>query len=164
MNGSQAIDRAVPSEMSQQLKALGFDPGIPVYEIAGVSFPLGLVKSALFDSTYLNPTLLPLRSEREADAETPIGRGVNIVVEMVQAVYLPLEPHVGSGVFGCHEAPEWYVRGFLYMNPVGPGAPVCVHLYLTVDGGTDREKIEIAMVQFVHEPSKSDPGAELVYA
>ncbi|HEX3691963.1 MAG TPA: hypothetical protein VHU13_01360, partial [Solirubrobacteraceae bacterium] len=125
-----------------------------MYEIERPSFPLAAVKKALFESTYQSPVVLHLQSERDADAETPIGKGVDVVVVTVQAVYLPLEPSVGSGVFGCHNEPEWYVRGYLYKSPFDPhDGPIRVHVYLEIDGGSDREKVDRVMVQFVHEPS-----------
>jgi hypothetical protein len=153
----------LPPELSDRLKECGFDPGIPVYDIDPLDFDRDQIKRALFDSTYRNPITVTFRSDQDEWKDTPIGRGLEMVVELVRAVYVPCEPFVGSGLFGCYDKPEWYLRGFLYKSGSDPYPEVVrMHAYLEVDGGPEVGKIDRANVQVVRHPSGTDPSTPLV--
>lgn len=160
-------DQPVSPEISDRLKAFGFDPGIKVYSVEGVDFDVDLLKQALFDSTYKQPVTIPFRSERISLQGTALANGLGMVVELVQVYYCPREPHVGSGLLGCYNEPEWYVRGFLDKSGIDSNSEVIrMHVYLEVDGSEEHKagKINRAIVQIVHRPSGADPATQLIYA
>jgi hypothetical protein len=156
----------LPPELSDRLKACGFDPGIPVDEITSVDFDLDHVKRALFDGTYQQPVQVTFRSDKERLQETPIGVGLPMVVELVQAVYVPLEPHAGSGLFGCINTPDWYLGGFLYKSGYDPYPEIIrMHAYLEVDSSSDGgSTINSAIVQVVRHTTEADQSAPLVFS
>lgn len=160
-----ADTRPLPEEISERLKGLGFEPGIPVHEIDKVDFDFGHVKDALFGSTYRQPITVTFRSDKEALEETPIGVGLPMVVELVQAIYVPLEPSVGSGHFGCTNVPDWYLRGFLYKSGYDPYSEIIrMHAYLELGSDPDEmSKIEVARVQVVRHRMSVDRSEPLVW-
>lgn len=151
-------------ELSCRLKSLGFDAGIAVYELVKVGFGLDLLKQALFDSTYREPVTVLLRAQdSEERVETPLTGGLDVVIEMAQAIYVPREPYQGSGHFGCWNAPHWYLRGLLYKAVVDPNPEVVrVHIYCEV-ASDDPGELDRAIVQVVRKPSGADPSTPLRY-
>jgi hypothetical protein len=147
-------------EISDTLKALGFDPGIPVYDLSKVEFGPDRVKEALFQSTLHRPVLLHF-SEDDADPSTPLGVDLSMVVESVQVYYAPREPRLDGKPIGCWEDPEFYLRGFAYKSGFDPYPEVIrMHVYLRVASGSG---FDGATLQIVREPSGADPSTPLAY-
>jgi hypothetical protein len=147
-------------EQSNLFKALGFDPGIPVYDFSKIQFDCDRLKEALFDSTCQHPITLPFL-EDDVDPTCPIGVDLAMVAELVQAYYAPHEPRLDGKPIGCWEEPEFYLRGFAYKSGFDPDPEVVrMHVYLRV-----RKKGEFAgaTVQIVRQPSGADPSTPLVY-
>jgi hypothetical protein len=171
MNNSQELDRDVvpadeeiDTQTTTRLIAFGFDPGIPVYEINKPEFDVDLLKRAVFESTYRNPITITFRSDKGEMCETPLEEGLEMVVEFVQVFYGPREPHVGSGLVGCYNEPEWYVRGFLYKSGVDPYPEVLqMHAYLQ-SNGEELGKIDQALLQIVRNASGANPVDRMVRA
>jgi hypothetical protein len=165
-NQDAASDTTPARRDSDRLKTLGFEPGIPVYLVEDVAFDLVRVRQALFESTYNSPITVVFQDSRDVMSEEPIGHGLPMVVELMQAVYVPAEAHVGSGVLGCHNTPDWYVRGFLYKSGFDPYPEVIpMHAYLEIaDQDGSGKVIECAHVQIVRPCSGVDRSAPLVYA
>lgn len=154
--------RALSEEDSDMLKGFGFDPGIPVYAIDEIAFDLGQIKHALFDSTYRNPTILPFYTGSRHPGDDP-GVELYMVLELVQAYYPPYAPILGMGApLGCFNAPEWYLRGFLYKSPHDP-YPEAIRMYVYIATGGSADDFNHAIVQVVRQPSGADPSIPLVY-
>ena len=151
------MSQLLSEEMSDRLKAFGFDPGIPVYEDARPRFDLGDVQRALFQSTYRSPITLPFFFGEGRDIE------LHMVVRWVQAYFEPYAPDLRMRrPLGCYNEPEWYLRGFLYKSgfDVNPEV-VPMHVYLTTDGGDP--KLHAALVQVVAAASEADPSTRLTW-
>jgi hypothetical protein len=55
--------------MSDELKALGFEPGWPIMELGGFDFGIDLIHEALIRSTYWSPVAVPLVYTQRVDDE-----------------------------------------------------------------------------------------------
>jgi hypothetical protein len=155
--------RLVDEKLSGELKAFGFDPGVPVYAVDELDFDLDLVKKALFESTYRRPTTLPfyIGSRDPLDFTGP-DLELDMVVELVQAFYAPREVRIGVTPVGCFDAPEWYLRGFAYKSGFDPHPDViCMHVYIATGGAAN--DFNHAIVQIVNHPSGVDPSTRLSY-
>jgi hypothetical protein len=157
---------ALSLSTSDELKAFGFDPGIPVYEINQVDFnlfDLDRVKQALFGSTYRNPVTLPFRFGHHIPREPAPEVSLDMIVEMVQAFYPPNIPSLSmKKPIGCFDDPEWYLRGYVYKSGFDPyPETIRMHVYIATGGaGND---FSHALVQLVRQPSGADPSTPLVY-
>jgi len=171
MTASQELDRdivpadeEVGTQITTRLIAFGFDPGIPVYEIDKPDFEVDDLKRAVFESTYRKPVTLRFQSDKDEFMETPLAEGLHMVVELVRVFYAPSEPFVGSGLVGCYNEPEWYVRGFLYKSGFDPYPEVLLmHAYLQNDG-KEVSRIDQAVLQVVRNPSGVNPVDQMVRA
>ena len=155
---------ALSLSTSDELKAFGFDPGIPVYEINQVNFDFDLdrVKQALFESTYQNPVTLPFEfGSNPGDGGSEVT--LHMIVEMVQAFYAPNIPSLSmKKPIGCIDAPEWYLRGYVYKSGFDPyPETIRMHVYIATGGAAN--DFNHALVQLVRRPSDADPSTRLVY-
>jgi len=156
-------DETMATETSERLVGLGFDPGLPVYELEPVGFDLDNLKQALFGSTYREPVTVTFLSDKEDMQDTPLGFGVAVQVELVQLFFLPSEPHVGSGVVECHPEPQWYLRGFVFKSAFDP-YPETIRVHARLDNDSPEIRIDKALVQFVRQPSGADPSTPMIRA
>jgi hypothetical protein len=154
---------ALSLSTSDELKAFGFDPGIPVYEIDDFDFDLDRVKQALFGSTYKNPVTLPFRFGRHIPGEPAPEVTLDMIVEMVQAFYPPNIPSLSMNKpISCMDAPEWYLRGYVYKSGFDPyPETIQMHVYIATGGGKG-DQFNHALVQLVRQPSDADPSTLLV--
>ncbi len=151
----EAYGRKMEDFESEKLKSLGFDPGIPVYEVEDLDFDIEDIKRALFDSDYSKPTLLTLMVP-DTDAAAPDGStDVPMAVEIVQASYESYERVVAGVGVGRFESPEYYLRGYLYTQ--GGDRTIPMHVFLKVG---ERNQFRAAIVQIVVRPSPDDAKTE----
>jgi hypothetical protein len=156
---AQEQTRYLSEEHSKKLKLLGFDHSCPVYEIS-LDFEPSLLQEALFRSTYTKPILLPLEIDERTE-HFPFDWGVPMVVESVQAVYLPYAVGIGETPTGCYERPEWFVRGFLYKSGFDPYLQVVrMNLYCQTQGSSD-DRFDLGFLQVVRNPSTVSPDSLL---
>lgn len=149
-------------EMSDKLKAAGFDPGVPYYVIEAPDpneIRVPVFKEALFESSYWEPKSVPLVHTAAEQIETSIP----FVPELMEARYQPRILSQGQeDTFGCWDFPDWYTRGHLRRSGFGPQLPhFTVHLYIVLEAN-DAEEIQTIYVQLVAEPSGADPSTTLV--
>jgi hypothetical protein len=155
----EELTRYLSEELSNKLKLLGFDPSCPVYEIS-LDFEPSLLEEALFQSTYKKPILLPLEIIERTE-HFPLDWDVPMVVESVQAVYLPYAVGVGETPTGCYERPEWFVRGFLYKSGFDPYLQVVrINLYCQTQANDDG-RFDLGFLQVVRNPSAVNPDTPL---
>jgi hypothetical protein len=145
-------------DIAERLKKLGFDPGWPVYGHSSEDEPieLGQVKAALFESSYLEPVVVPF------EAKTP-GVGlpdeVPMLLELAKLVWVPETVSESEVPLKCHNYPDWYLRGVLYKNSLLPdGTAVPMHAYLEMGTPVDMDGIYL---QFVPRPSDLSADAPL---
>ena len=156
-------DETVDAATSAQLLGLGFDPGIPVYELEPVGFDLEGLEQALFGSTYRHPATVTFSSDKLEMQETPLEKGIEVLVESVQLFYIPREEHVGSGLVGCYPEPQWYLCGFVFKSGFDP-YPETIRVHARLDNDSTDIKIDKAVVQFVREPSGADSSTPMLRA
>lgn len=151
----EALDKPLDPDDSELLKSLGFDPGIPVYDVETIEFDVEDLKRALFESDYSHPATLMFRvpyTEVSPDGCTDLP----MAVELIQASYESYERCiVGVGRF---ESPVYYLRGYLYTQ--GGDRTIPMHVYLTV---RERNEFTGAKVQIVIKPSGAGPSEPLRY-
>ncbi len=156
--------KAVPGQqldetLSERLKALGFDPGWPIYGHGDVYADLDLTKirKALFESTYTSPHLVGL--EAAFQTEDSDCAQLPMLLELVQLVYVP---EGGSKPLRLTEYPHYYLRGLLYRNNHDRQLdPVQLHAY--IDAYTP-EDIRAVYIQAVPRPSGADAITPLQWA
>lgn len=148
-------ERTVVEALSQQLKALGFDPGTPVFEMSG-TITMEQVQQALFASTYNKPVVVPFTYGDEPSETWSLP----MVVELVQAIYEPFSISVGENPLGCWEHPCLYLRGYLQKSAFDP-YPETIRMHAYLDVERDEGTIEGGTLQLVR-PSGADPQTPLV--
>jgi hypothetical protein len=148
--------RPVDHGTSRQLLALGFDPGIPVFNNTDIDFNLDDLRRALFESDYSNPVTLRLPAGEKTDSPH-----VDSFLEVisVHASYEIYERELDDVGFNRFDYPNYYVRGFLY-NGADDRRTIVIHMLLLACGRND---FDIAVVQAVARPSGADPSTPFVY-
>jgi len=144
----------------KQLKQLGFDPGIPIFEMGG-EINLEEVQRATFESTYSRPAVVPFiyRGSQNSGIE---NWALPMLVELVQAVYTPFTIRSTETPVGCWERPSWYLRGFLSKSAFDP-YPETLRMHAYLDVNPDEGGIETGILQLVRNPSGADPQTRLVF-
>jgi hypothetical protein len=153
--------RPLNQETSDELKAFGFDPGIPVYEVDEIGFSLDDLKRALFESIYRAPVALPINIGERGFASPDVE--LHMVVESVQAFYPPYTPNLDmKQSLGCSNVPEWYVRGFLYKSGFD-AYPETIRMHVYITTGDSADDFNYMIVQVARHPSGADPSTPLVW-
>lgn len=153
-------------ELSDKLKAAGFDPGWPYYWIESHDHDvirLSVFKEALFGSSYWEPQTVSLVHVDPEDGQSKTA--IPFVPELMEARYQPRLLSQGQGnAFGCWDYPDWYARGHLRRSGFGPQLPhLTVHLYIVLEAN-QADEIQTIYVQLVAEPSGAHPSTILVQA
>jgi hypothetical protein len=162
MTESEQVDEPheANEETDQQLKRLGFDPGIPIFEMGG-EINLEEVQRATFESTYSRPAVVPFIYQGSQDGDIEKW-ALPMLVELAQAVYTPFSTHATETPTGCWEHPSWYLRGFLSKSAFDPyPETIRMHAFLAVE--PDEGGIETGILQLVRHPSGADPQTHLVF-
>ena len=154
-NGSHQVSEAT----DRKLRALGFDPGVPVFSIT-CNVQREQVQQALFESTYGSPIALPL-SYTDPD-ETASPWELPMLVELVQALYTPFRIYPDDAPAGCHKYPSWYLRGFLHKSAFDPN-PETIRMHVLFDVDPDEGDIETGILQLVRQPVEADPESPYFY-
>jgi hypothetical protein len=147
-------NRLVWEEFSDKLKGMGFDPGIPVYEVT-VPFTEKDIKAALFKSSYASPKILSFRIDHGGGDSWDVP----MVVELVQAIYTPYRVGKVDRPLGCWPYPEWHIRGFLFKSPFDPYNEV-IRVHALVQKNSPDE-LDMAYIQVVREPSDASSETRL---
>lgn len=155
-------DNELPRDLSDTLKKLGFDPGIPVYEVVDFDFDFETIKKALFHSTPLNPVTLPFHIGESGRSDSlVVDVDLQMVVELVQAYYGPGAQELDSELLDWYDEPDWYIRGFLQRGG-SDSCPGAIRMHALV-ATSQRDKFSYAIVQIVRQPSgcRADSCARL---
>lgn len=145
----------LPEEKSDKLKQLGFDPGLPVYEVSS-DFTEQDLQRALFESQFQNPKPLTFVMD-----QLDMGWDLAFVIESLQLVYLPFVTGLSDKAFGCWDEPEYFLRGYLSMNPVDPD-PKRIRINVYIEKDTP-DTLDVTFLQVVREPSGAPADAPLIW-
>ena len=156
--------RHLSEEMSDELKALGFEPGWPIMELGGFDFGIDLIHEALVRSTYWRPVAVPLVYTQRVDDENDEDWRLDMVPDLVQALHEPFAPHLETCAIGCFDVPRWYVRGRLLPGAFATQRSVeRMHLLLEPMETGAGSAIDVCLVQLVrYTRPDADPNAPLV--
>lgn len=150
--------RYLNEEFDRRLKAFGFDPGRPVYEMQDVAFTFEALQQALFRSTYDALPILLFNIGREERYRVPV------VVELVQVAFQPQAFFIGERGISCMPQPDYYVRGYVQQSGFDPQAqPIVVHALVEMDAADEQQgpSIHVVYVQTVREPTNTPPDTPL---
>lgn len=151
-------------KMSDELKALGFEPGWPVMQLGGFDFGIDLIHEALIKSTYWRPMPVPFVYTQRVSAEEDEFWRLDMVPELVQALYEPFAPRLEPRAIGCQDDPKWYVRGRLFRGSFG-AHPTVDRMHVLLDPMETQvgSTIDVCVAQLVrYERPDADPSAPLV--
>jgi hypothetical protein len=162
MTESEQADsaRLATEETDRQLKDLGFDPGIPVFEMTG-DIEREQIQQALFASTYRSPVTVPF-TYTEPTGESCDTWAMPMLVELVQAVYKSFGVCIGDAPLGNHEHPDLYLRGWLSKSAFDP-YPETIRMHALLRIEPDEGGIEHGILQIVRHPSGADPQSRLTF-
>jgi hypothetical protein len=124
------------------VNALRFQPEVPYYTIGdGQPFGVELIQRALFESTYLNPTILPL--------ETDLCRHLPIVVSCVRLVYEPCGIDEHRRASTTYWRRDWLVRGWVLKTPDDERQEFTwVNAYFVMDSGAcEFERVDLQLIR-----------------
>lgn len=157
--------RLLSSEMSDELQALGFEPGWPVMELHGCDFGIDLIHEALIRSTYWRPRSVPfVYRQRPHEQREQLWR-LDMVPELVQAIYVPYQVDEADRAIGCHDHPKWYARGRLLRGTFEPSRYIDrIHVVLEPMEAQIGRTIDVCLVQLVrYVKPDADPRTPLVW-
>lgn len=152
---SEVGTRNLDEKFDSRLKALGFDPGKPVYEVAP-TFDFDAVQHALFRSRYdALPTLLFVVGDTSA-------YDIPVVVGLVQVSYLQQEVFLTERAIACWRQPDYYIRGFVQQSAFDVDRrPIVVHALVQMNSSDDKPTIDLVYLQIVREPTTASPDTPL---
>lgn len=134
---------------SEKCVRLGFQPEVPYYEITNVDFGVDLVRKALFEGTYRDSVVVPLKINQIVRGS--VDEFFAFVVVSVQAVYEPHERDTHDLPIGCWNHPDWLVRGHLVKSPHDPYPEFIWVIALLIMDGDDRSKIDRIEAQLLRD-------------